>query len=396
MKKLILPIFLVFVSILLLVVFSPPANAQPKNITCEEWMRIAVSDECRYVNLNTTEKNQIKDLQVYCFTEPAIITDQGSSHDFEINSRPPDYIAAFEWDKCGDGEKGVKSPAASEPSVSKDKKSLFFIPTSLIDSVLNIFKSSPKTVQETQQLETPKQETKSVVQTLDDWIRENHLEYDPTKVEQMERERNERYKKTAQLKEEMFRKAQEVWKVEMIKLQAELQLEPRFEFLWEGQWPGVKAAVFDEESGVIIKSDSWQNIYLQELADQITKKVILQQGEMEVKVINEKPTENKVNVEVDDFFDIFVIQTHFRVEYDPDKKLGVVNVYEGEVDVKTKDGQTIKVKPDGDKPGVVIVTQKLSITKLAILGLILAAVLGGALIVLRRKFSAKGYSKKKK
>ena len=171
----------------------------------------------------------------------------------------------------------------------------------------------------------------------------------------------------------------------MIKLQAESLIEPKFEFVWEGQWPNVKTIVFDNQSGAIIESDSWQNIYLQDLADQITKKVILQQGDIEVKVINANPTKNKVSVEVDDFFDIFVIQTHFRVEYDPDKKLAQVDVYEGEVEVKTKDGNVTKIKPNGDKPGVVVITKELSFVKLTFVGVVLAAIVGSIIFFLKRK-----------
>lgn len=101
--------------------FLNQVHAEPKRITCEEWMSIVVLDECKYYNTNTKEKNQIKDLEVYCFSEPAVITDRGSSHDFEINSRPPDYIAAFEWDKCGvGGSGGNKTTSSSNSKFSSD------------------------------------------------------------------------------------------------------------------------------------------------------------------------------------------------------------------------------------------------------------------------------------
>ncbi|OGE31172.1 hypothetical protein A3C59_04160 [Candidatus Daviesbacteria bacterium RIFCSPHIGHO2_02_FULL_36_13] len=75
------------------------ANVESKNITCEEWINLGLS-ECKYYSLVTKEKDQTKDLKIYCFSGPATVSDQGSSYDLIINSRPPDYIAGFEWDKC--------------------------------------------------------------------------------------------------------------------------------------------------------------------------------------------------------------------------------------------------------------------------------------------------------
>lgn len=77
--------------------------------------------------------------------------------------------------------------------------------------------------------------------------------------------------------------------------------------------------------------------------------------------------------------------THYWVSYDPDNKETVVGVYEGEVEVKTKDGKTTTVTPSGDKPGVVVVSKKLSVTKLAIFGLVLAAVLGAVVLLIKRR-----------
>ena len=57
------------------------------------------------------------------------------------------------------------------------------------------------------------------------------------------------------------------------------------------------------------------------------------------------------------------------------------------MEVKTKDGKTTTVSPDGDEPGVVIVTQKLLVPKLAVAGLVLAGAIGGVILVLRKRFS---------
>lgn len=230
----------------------------------------------------------------------------------------------------------------------------------------------------------PQQESNRAAQSINDWIEENQLEYNPDSMPL----------KPSQLKEEMFKKAQEAWKAEMVKAQAEFMIEPKFEFVWEGQWPNVKSAVFDTESGVVVASDSWKNIYLQTLADEITKQVVLQKGTTEIKVINEDTTKNKVSVQVGDFFDLFVIQTHFRVHYDPDKKTARVDVYEGEVSIKTKDGKTATIKPNGDKPGVLVITKKRKFIKLALVGGLAVVIVGVFFRQIRRMSDTQSHKKR--
>lgn len=87
--------------------------------------------------------------------------------------------------------------------------------------------------------------------------------------------------------------------------------------------------------------------------------------------------------------------THFWVSYDKDKKLSTTGVYKGEVEVTAKGSdQFVLVSPNGDKPGVVVVAQKLSPIKLAIAGVVLVAVIGG--VVFLKKRGLKLSSPKKK
>lgn len=89
--------------------------------------------------------------------------------------------------------------------------------------------------------------------------------------------------------------------------------------------------------------------------------------------------------------------THFWVSYDKNKKLSTVGVYKGQVEVKSSgSNKSILISPNGDKPGIAVISQKLSIIKLAPAGLVLVAVVGGAFMILKRKFTAKGSNKKKK
>lgn len=90
------------------------------------------------------------------------------------------------------------------------------------------------------------------------------------------------------------------------------------------------------------------------------------------------------------------VQTHYLVKYDKENNQTTVVVYEGKVEVKTNDGKMTTVAPKDDKPGVVIIAQKLSPVKLAIAGSVLVVVLGGVLLLLKKKVTPKSSSKKKK
>ena len=71
-----------------------------------------------------------------------------------------------------------------------------------------------------------------------------------------------------------------------------------------------------------------------------------------------------------------------------------MGVYEGEVEVKTNDGYIVKVKPDGDKPGVVVVYQKLSPIKLTIFGTVTLIIVATTVWFVKRRILSK-FSKKK-
>jgi len=130
-----------------------------------------------------------------------------------------------------------------------------------------------------------------------------------------------------------------------------------------------------------------------EAVKEARRMIMLDKGEIEVKVKNDNP-ENKFGVKTE-ILDLIVVGTHFWVSHDPDKKQTMVAVYEGKVEVKTKDGKTTIVSPNGDKPGVVVASQKLSVAKLAIGGLVSSIVFGGVIYLLKRKTIRALISKKK-
>ncbi len=120
-----------------------------------------------------------------------------------------------------------------------------------------------------------------------------------------------------------------------------------------------------------------------EAVKEAKRMIVLDKGEIEVKVKNDNP-ENKFGVQTE-ILDLIVIGTHFWVSHDLDKKQTMMAVYEGKVEVKTKDGKTTLVSPNGDKPGIVVVSQKLSAWKLALAGFILAMVAAGLVFFVKRR-----------
>lgn len=158
----------------------------------------------------------------------------------------------------------------------------------------------------------------------------------------------------------------------------------------------IKVYPWNGDSGAAIQSNDWEKIRFKEPVEAggVTSRIVeLEQGQLEVKVKNSNPEENKFGVDAG-WLGVTVSRTHFWVLKDNKEKLAIVGVYEGEVEVTTKDGKTIKVTPDGDKPGVVVVTQKLSVAKLALAGLVLAAVIGGVVFFLKRNVLSKKIKKR--
>lgn len=133
-----------------------------------------------------------------------------------------------------------------------------------------------------------------------------------------------------------------------------------------------------------------------------TTDIDLRTGEIELNVEGNVYTGTLMNVSTPQST-TSVRGTHFWVSYNKDKRLSIVGVYKGQVEVKTSgnDKPTL-VSPKGDpsagsgqvKPGVVLVTSKLSLVKLTLAGLVLAAVIGGAVFFLKRKGMATSIKQK--
>ena len=119
----------------------------------------------------------------------------------------------------------------------------------------------------------------------------------------------------------------------------------------------------------------------------------LKKGEIEVNVESGVFTAPILNVQTANAT-TSIRGTHFWVSYKDNQT--TVGVYEGKVDVKSRNGENIEVSPNGDIPGVTVISQKLSPVKVGIAGVVLAGVFGGIILILKRKFNPKRISNKRK
>ena len=150
---------------------------------------------------------------------------------------------------------------------------------------------------------------------------------------------------------------------------------------------------WESNSGAVIKSNDWENVEFKEPVTgddgSTVRTVLLKEGEVEVKVKNDKPLENRFQVKAADFLDAVSVETHYLVGYNSETKRGSVIVYEGKVEVKARDGKVITVEPKDGKPGVTVITRKISVTKLTMVGLAALVIIGGIVWLVKRKFPLK-------
>ena len=86
-------------------------------------------------------------------------------------------------------------------------------------------------------------------------------------------------------------------------------------------------------------------------------------------------------------------KTHYAVFHNRDRKITLVQVYEGEVELTTSKNQTTSIIPNGDEPGIATVSKEISIIRL-ILAILTVVALSGVLIVFIKKKTA-GKAKKR-
>lgn len=116
-----------------------------------------------------------------------------------------------------------------------------------------------------------------------------------------------------------------------------------------------------------------------------TTEIDLNTGEIEVNVESGVYTAPLMQVDTTNVV-AGVRGTHFWVSHNKDKKVSIVGVYKGQVEVKAVgNDQATLVSPNNDKPGVVIVSQKLSVPKLTIAGTVVVLLIITVFWLVKRK-----------
>lgn len=121
------------------------------------------------------------------------------------------------------------------------------------------------------------------------------------------------------------------------------------------------------------------------LNKKITTDIKLRSGEIELNVEGGVFTAGS-SMEVNAAYTTSSVRgTHFWVKHDDKKRMDIVGVYEGKIEVKINKGETVAITPEGDKPGLLVVTQKLSPIKVGVASLILTVIAGGIVWFIKRK-----------
>lgn len=341
-------------------------NAQTREpIGCEELKSILGSKEC------PTYIMKIENRSLWCAqSNDQLVASSEEGATIELfKGRPPDYLLDSSLETQEGFESCYGETSEGKNEVGQPQKA-----------------EEPTLSQQSQANQTPKGETKSPAQAINDWVIETLGVYEPQVVFEDVPEEGWRTP-TITTKDEQeawaFLNSKEGSGIAVVKGQGQLQpLGSGLVRVWGYDAPTQIFQLYDP------------NFSRNKTTQDFKRMLKLNKGEIEVKVKNANSKE-KFGVQTD-FFDLIVIQTHFWVVHDPDKKQTVVGVYEGEVEVTPRgSNKSIRVSPNEDKPGVVVITQKLSVIKLAVTGLVIVVVVVGIILFVRKRFALKGRGKKR-
>jgi hypothetical protein len=420
MKKIILPILTFFLLYFLFPIFSPPANAQSKTVaTCEEWKDIYGKKECpdavKYVN----EK------EAWCYDPKEAESYPGGIDlyigDYLVNT-PPSHIVEFDYESCINEwtrERGYSSSTTTSDQ-AQNNTSVFSIPSGFINFVLNLLKNRTNTTPEVQEVERSEQEKKTALSTINDWIMENNLQVSPERMEKIERERFEEeiYERTPQMTEEIIRQYKEEYnkmfepnqdqtsvpfraRADILKGEVDIKYPGTDKWvpLKQGDIVPTGAALFTGMDSTLVFSIQDKGVFqvLSFTEFTVSEKTIRENSHTDIEI---RTGEVEVSIPGGVYTGTLQISTpnsiagvkgtHFWVNYDKKNSLTTVGVYEGDVEVKTKGSkESMYISPQGDKPGVVIVEQKISLGKLALTGLATLMTIGGVVWIVRKKSSIK-------
>ena len=280
----------------------------------------------------------------------------------------------------------------------------------------NLPKEAVTEEQSDQSNQTSPIESKTPAQAISDWIMENELTVDVARIERLERENLDVkfYGRTPQMTEEIIKEAQEDWRnmFESPKIEPEISLRARVDYirgdadyklLGSDEWIPVKtgdvippgATLFTGMDATLVFSVQDMGVFQMLPFTEITVSeenikgashtdIKLNTGDIEVSVEGGVYTST---LQISTPTSIAGVKgTHFWVSYVKDKRLAITGVYKGEVEVTARDSnQSASVSPNGDKPGVVVVTQKLSLVKLGMVSLVLIAIIGSTVVFLKKR-----------
>ena len=388
MKKFILPIFLF--SLFVLFLLSPKVDAQtdnePKEVTsCKELKELYSGKKCgKYTMVSAWPSGSARPdpMEFWCFVEePTYDPVEGDSHLATVikRKRPPDYFMKLsEYDRCSEG---TESPADN----SKDKEpSRWELPgkafgkSDFLEEFRKLLEvlSNPREVLEKARKRGVSQAKIEEMVTPELLAR---LPYITQADEQKVWDSLANFTSSAQ-NETIVVKGK--IKVKSPSLDDFIQVAPEgkptsvtyLDAVITGADPEPTQLGYPwgPDAGAVISLPQGTEVEL----GTNTRSVKLNQGEIEVKIQNNN-SQNPFKIHSGSLT-VVAPRTHFWVNKNTDKNQTVIGVYRGEVRVTTKDGQTVTVVPVGDKPGVVVVTQKLSVAKLSmvaavVLGIIVAA-----------------------
>lgn len=410
MKKLIylpvswvLPIFLVFFSFFLPTVLFAQEVSQGKKITCEEASKILNSADCPFWAAEKTS--------AWCYQEEykGGTLDELRAYMRSIRSRTPDYILEKNFDLCDwpqkdqetdnkeSGQQDTEQPA-EQTKLSKGP-SLLSIGYKWLESLY--FSKLANLIKDFEVIGVEAQKS----------------------PEFKERELLERKADLSDETVNQLRQNTQDSPYRLDILEGEIQIKLPGQNEWSDLKQGDKipagstiftgmdtTTVLSIKDKGVVQVQSFTEITISEKGLEEAAKtgqtytdIKLEKGEIEVNIDpyvpttpSDKPGSQGWGMSIyGPFYSAAVRGTHFWVSQEEGKQEATIGVYKGQVEVQANgNSKSTLISPRGDKPGVVVVTQKFSPVKVALAGLIMVTVLGGIVWLIKKKTSLKSSKKR--
>lgn len=219
------------------------------------------------------------------------------------------------------------------------------------------------------------------------WIEDNFSGFEMKEIEK-ESSEYESYGRTPQMTDQIIKQAQGAWKksTEGVAFFDEESFPKEWRVKLEDQIEPGAEIISGEDFTAIIKADGGSVLYY---PTSFGVYVIENTYDLKGGVVEVKTGTAPIDIKTINAF-IKSKGTHYWVFYDAAKRITEVGVYEGKVEVTTRDGKTITLVPDGDRPGVVVIKQKQSVFKLIFAaGALILTVLGIGYILRKKRMGKK-------